>query len=204
MRVITFVTSDYIEILQRFFIKTLPGDIDSVEIKCVNKNGYFRHDPFSRDLEKIRTKFIIEQIQKNWRKDLMMIDADVIFSGTEFSGQISEMLSTYDILFQNNTQWYNFGVFALKCWSRIEDLFHELLRDLDSDKDYCETLNEYGHLHDQHYINDIVRRSGLKHGSLPLQFFGGHFSVPMPKDWILYHATNTQTMQDKIDVLCKL
>jgi hypothetical protein len=61
-----------------------------VDIKCVNKRGYYRHDNYSiKVLEKIRVMFIIEQIKIHKNEFLMMIDADVIFSGINF---IDEMM----------------------------------------------------------------------------------------------------------------
>jgi len=201
LNVITFITNDYVDIFKNFFLHSLPDEVESVEVKCVNKEGYFRHHPFSETIEKIRTEFIISQIIAHKGEMLMMIDSDVVFSGEGFTSEIKGLLENYDIVFQNNTAWYNFGVFAVNCSDKMLELFRELRVKLDENVSFCKTLNKISTpIHDQHIINDLVRfNENIKHTSLSLRYFGGHFAkAPIPKDWILYHATGTKTMWDKV------
>lgn len=200
--IITFVTTDYISILNKYFLQTIPKEFESVTIKCVAKNGYFRHDSYAKTLEIIRTKFIIDQIKAHKNEILMMIDADVIFKGVDFSDEVIELLKTNDIVFQYNHNWYNFGVFALNCTDNNLKIFNELYEKLNQNINYCKTLDVYTEdIHDQHIINDIVRFSNVKHTSLPLHFSAGHFSERNEEKWVLYHATNTYSLEEKISVL---
>jgi hypothetical protein len=203
---ITFITQDYVDILKQYFLSTFPYD-DTLIINCVNKKGYFRHDSFAKELEKIRTKFIIDQIKINFGNIIFMIDSDVIFSGVDFKNTVIHLLEINDIVFQNNTQWYNFGVFACNCNEKTLSVFEKLLEKLNSDETYfCVTLNsETKDPHDQHIVNDLVREYNLKHDSFPITFFGGHFGTSeLPNEWVLYHATNTNTINDKIEILEKI
>jgi hypothetical protein len=207
LNVVTFITKDYLNIFGNYFLPTLPEEIESITTKCVNIGGYHRHSNYALELEKVRTKFIIEQITAHMGQNLFMIDSDVVFSGRRFVLEINDILSNYDFAFQNNTNWYNFGVFAIRCNDKTLDIFYKLLDRLNNPTDnYCKTLDERyddGYfLHDQHIINDLVRENDVTHTSLPLEYFAGHFgSMELPSEWILYHATNTLSMEEKIQVL---
>jgi hypothetical protein len=197
LKVITFITNDYINILNDYFLATLPPDIDDVIIECVNKRGYFRHDPFSQTLEVIRTEFIINQIKSHMGQSLMMIDADVVFNKS-FKEDIEQRLKDNDMIFQDNEGWYNFGVFALNCNNNNVKIFEHLYQSLICNSDRT--------IHDQHLINNIIKSSTISTNSLPLIYFGGHFKCckypTFPKEeCYLYHATNTYSLKEKIQVL---
>lgn len=203
INVITLISNEYINIFDKYFLSTLPVEIESLTVKYINKKGYFRHDPYSKNIEIIRTQFIIDQIKTFDNEILMMIDADVVFRRKDFSEIILKLLENNDIVFQNNESWYNFGVFALNCNNKTLMLFQNLLNTIGIEKYFCKTLNEETNdPHDQHIINDLVRFGDYKHDSLPLSFFGGHFgNAKIPNDWLLYHATNTYNMDEKEKIL---
>lgn len=206
LKIITFITSDYIHILNDYFLATLPEDVDDIVIECVNKRGYFRSDPYSQVLERIRTGFIIDQISSNMGQNLMMVDADVVFNKS-FKADIEKRLETNDILFQENEGWYNFGVFALKCTEQSLQLFKGLLGGL-------QALGPHqSDIHDQHIINQILNEyhkyentKTFKHSALPITYFGGHLNqckYPLfpQEECYLYHATNTYSLVEKKQVL---
>ncbi len=200
LNIITFVTNDYIDIMKEFFISTLPKEIDSVVIECGNISGYLRHDPDAYKLEILRTKFICNQIKANFGENLMMIDSDVAFSGKNFKNEICNILGEYDIVFQFNDSWYNFGVFALHCNNETLDLFNFLLNH------ELPKLEKNKEIHDQHLINDLLktdRFKNIKHTYLsPQKYFSNHFhKIKFPQhmtsEVILFHATNTYSLEEK-------
>jgi hypothetical protein len=149
----------------------------------------------------------------------MFIDADVIFAANvEMKDEINALLEENDILFQFNDTWYNFGVFAINCNEKTEELFgHFLENEIDKVKDV-------DYLHDQHQINALLGINhgeihdqsqpifvdrvfdAIKHDSLPKKYFANHFvdhKYPRdtPSDVVLFHATNTYSMPEKLNVM---
>lgn len=214
LNVLTFVTIDYVTIMRDYFLKTIPKEIESVDIKCININDYHRDNiNVAIELEKFRTKYIIEKIKSCDNQYIMMIDSDVIFSGIDFKYNVINSLQNNDIIFQKqNDTCYNFGVFALKSNEKTLKLFEKLLEELNkdySDGYFSETINmklTKNEVHDQWLINDILRFSNIydvKHGFLDLEYYGNHLfgNYDFPSNWILFHSTSTHSLEDKINLL---
>ena len=111
LTVLTLVTKSYVTLLHDYFLTTLPAEIEKMKILYVNDFDNCRYNSVAKFLEKKRLEMIYKEIKANMGNNLIFIDADVLFaSKTKFQDEINEILENYDLAFQFNDDWYNFGV----------------------------------------------------------------------------------------------
>ena len=216
LTVLTLVTKSYITLLHDYFLTTLPAEIEKMKILYVNDFDNCRYNSVAKFLEKKRLEMIYKEIKANMGNNLIFIDADVLFaSKTKFQDEINEILENYDLAFQFNDDWYNFGVFAISCNERTESLFKHFL-----EKEIHKVFDE-ADLHDQHLINGLLGLcpanvgieyevektfDNVTHCSLPIKYFANHFTQyqyphDVPSDIVLLHATNTYNMEEKLNLM---
>ena len=217
LHVFTIGTKSYIKIIDEYFLTTLPPDIDYMNILYFHDMEDI-HRTGTAPFEIKKLERILHEIRAHMGHNLFFIDGDVVFAeGAPFKDEINEFLEEYDVLFQFNDLWYNFGVLAIACNERTEEFFRHFL-EVESPK-----IVESHRLHDQHVVNAMLgiyhphagfkvevqrefKFEELKHAHLPLTYFANHFSDlkypdSVPEDVILFHATNTINMEKKIKLL---
>jgi hypothetical protein len=216
LNVVTLATKSYIKIINDYFLSTLPKDIENMKILYLNDMDNVRYSSATKFLEKRKLEMLCKEIESNLGNNLFFIDGDVTFAyGVSFKEEINNILEEYDLAFQFNDDWYNFGVFAINCNIKTLKYFKHLLNH-EIDK-----AIENSKIHDQHLANALLgvfhpnagvkvvtekQIKDIKHTSLPLKYFGNHFKnckypADVPKDVVFIHATNTYTMEEKLNLL---
>ena len=213
LRVLTTVSKSYVSILDEYFLATLPKEVENVKILFLNVDSFIGSSA-AHVFETKKLEFLCEEIKAHMGDNIFYIDGDVVFAyESPFVDEINGLLEEKDILFQFNDQWYNFGVFALKCSAKTLEYFEHMLHvEMEKHKNNA-------HIHDQHICNAMLGVQdfdpvpevekvfeNIAHGSLPLRYFANHFRGvhypgDVPEDVVFLHATNTYTRKDKLNLL---
>ena len=199
-----------------YFLSTLPPEISNMKILYLNDMDNVRYSSATKLLEKRKLEMLCDEIRANMGDNIFFIDGDVVFAhGVNFKAEINGLLEEYDLAFQFNDKWYNFGIFALSCNERTLEYFEHLLN-IEMGDGFFETK-----AHDQHLANALlgIRHpqddsefsvqkifDNVKHTSLPIKYFANHFEehpypTGVPDDVVFMHATNTYSMADKLGLL---
>jgi len=217
LHILTLATKSYIKIIDDYFLSTLPEEIENMKILFLNDMDNVRYSSATKFLEKRKLEMLCDEIKANMGDNIFFIDGDVTFAhGVNLKDEINNLLEDYDLAFQFNDQWYNFGVFALSCNEETLKYFEHLLN-VEMEKVFENTL-----IHDQHianaclgiYVPDMMNRwvsvekvfREIRHTSLPIKYFANHFvdykfPTDVPEDVIFIHATNTYSMEEKLNLL---
>lgn len=215
LSVVTISTKSYINIINDYFLSTLPDSVDRMKILYLNNMDNVPRNK-AADFEIKKLEMIIEEMKINMGHNLFFIDGDVVFSHNgHFKDEVNKMLEEYDLLFQFNDLWYNFGVFAISCTEKTLEFFEHFVN-VEMPKCYDNTS-----LHDQHIVNGLLgiyhpnagfsfsvdkEFAHLKHNHLPYKYFANHFEnhkypYSVPEDVVFLHATNTPTLQNKLNLM---
>ena len=214
LHVVTLATKSYINLINDYFFTTLPKEVENMKLLYLNDMDDVRYSSATKFLEKRKLEMLCEEIRANLGNNIFFIDGDVVFArGATFQEEINELLEEYDLAFQFNDQWYNFGVFALSCNEGTLEYFEHMLN-VEMEKAF---VND--DIHDQHIMNallgvyvegthDLVEKTfdNLKHTSLPIKYFANHFRehkypIGVPEDVVFMHATNTYSMAEKLSLM---
>lgn len=189
INLITYADTEYMEYVNSFLLPTLPESIKTIDIIFASYFPPTSYLQMIQRLEAMRDKIITYS-----GKQLMYLDADVVIV-KDFTNDVLNRLKEYDILFQNNTQWYNSGIWAANCNDKTLNLFNKFINELKKDSKFL----------DQTIIWEVINSFDIKHASLPISYFAGHFDQckfpQFPDEVFLYHATNTYSSQEKRNAL---
>lgn len=203
LKVLTTVTNNYLDLFNKYFLSTFPKYIEliinSSDIILDANNLSIDGKPIRLFKQLMYEKILWQRSQIEKYDKIFYIDSDVVFIN-DFRDDIIERLSHYDIIFQDNNQDYNFGIFALNKSNKILNFFDEVIPEIKN------LINKDCSFEEQAILNYYIKKQDLNIGILPLGYFGGHLdkckfpNFPNEKIY-LYHATNTYSMNEKIQVL---
>ncbi|HUW47410.1 MAG TPA: hypothetical protein VMW36_01530 [Patescibacteria group bacterium] len=203
MIVATVVTKSYQNMAEKYLLATLPKEFRKENIFVVDAPDKYDncHSNISllKEFEEFRLGAILEIADEHPGKNLFFIDSDVAFSrSTGVYKEITELLEEYDVLFQFNDSWYNFGIFAFSI-DRALSFFDTMLH-----RDFEKVLSDPGY-HDQHLVNDMLTGhefQHIRHAHLPKRYYANHFhgaSYPggVPENVALLHSTSCSGISSK-------
>jgi DNA-binding Xre family transcriptional regulator len=216
LNILTTVTKNYVNLIDNYFLATLPSEIKDMKVLYINDLEKIGSQNDAKFFETKKLEMLCKEIESNLGDNIFFIDGDVVFAyGATFKDEINEILEEYDIAFQHNDDWYNFGVFALSCNERTLEYFQHML-EIEMPKTF-----DIRKLHDQHIANALLgvypdipgfeysvekTFDNIKHINLPIRYFGNHYRhyrypQDVPDDVVFIHATSTSSMSEKIHLL---
>jgi len=185
LNIFTYTNKEYLGYVTSYLLPSIPKSVRNIDIVYAASFPELQHCQMIQRLEIMHDK-IIEYINQ----PIAFLDADVIIT-RDFTDDVLDRLTKYDILFQDNTQWYNSGVWVANCNTKVANLFVK----------FIEELERKSYELDQTIIWEVINKTDISHTKLPIEYFAGHFDQlkfpNFPKDMYLYHATNTYTSEEK-------
>src|SRR5574343_346876 len=176
LKVLTMYTQNYYDLFNKYWLKTIPTDIENIEI--------FKPDNLDLDANKLsnngkpienfkRLMYLkicwqLEVIKKNIGNNIFYIDGDIIFFNS-FKDYINEYLKYHDMILQNNNNDWNIGVWGIKCSDRVIILFEEIIPKIE------ELIYKDCSFEEQAVVNTYLKKYNQEYkvtiGTLPLGFF---------------------------------
>ena len=158
--------------------------------------------------------YIYSQIKAHLGDNLIYLDVDIVFFGP-FKSEINKLLERYEMVLQDNDNWLNAGVFAMRCDEAVLKVFENYILPLSENilKEHGSATHDlfgepapyYG---DQEVINIAIRDSGISAGKLPITYYSNHlkdhsFPSYVPPGCVLFHATNCGTGEFNKGIMLK-
>jgi len=149
MQIMTYLTKDYLNIINEFLLPSLPKEIKKIDIVYSTRKDFTWLDKENMIL---RLEAARDKIQGYQGDQLLFVDADVIFFKNFNIENSLNLLKSNDILFQINGTWpYNTGVWLANCNQAVLNFFNIWIEELKSQKD----INI--HTSDQGILNNILK-----------------------------------------------
>lgn len=201
MKAITYFNQKWFYMVDEFFLKTLPPDMD-LHIKWLSStSSKFGDDGFKKVCSE-RMRFINEIVQATLEGEIFVaFDSDMTFFVPEkdersISQYITDEMQSFDMGFQAELDGsHNIGIWAIRCTSSVKQWFVNRI------DDFTNVEN------DQIAINTILQAE--KHLNVknfhPKVFCGVHLNQDnklfLDREMRIFHATVFQTVTEKCTCL---
>lgn len=174
------------------FSKSLPENFHVYGKFVELPGGSFGNTAFFRAVYE-RLDFLKKAVRRNFGRNIMWLDTDIVVA-RDFENVLNEMLNLTDMVFQDNGNDYNVGVWGIKC----SQVTYEFLSELASHPPEFYD-NSKGGVFEQSYISSRLKSDDWKNrlacGILPTEFYDSHHDYSgwmnqIPSNCFLFHATN--------------
>ncbi len=196
MKVYALYTPQMQELLERFFLKTLPDDCEP-HVRVLPQAGDYRWggEGFAEAIEH-KVDGILDAIRENQGDVVVWSDVDIQFFAP-FAAHLQQLMEGRDLLFQSEV-WppdgrINAGFIAIRCDAKALGFFQSVR----AQEFRKETWFEQGAIQ-----TELEKgTSGVAWGTLPLEYWAyNHGGVP-PEGALLHHANLEGVLWKKVEQL---
>ena len=124
LKIVTFATGEYMELVERIFLPTLPDDIDRQDVSLYNNTDTAlpgaTDDPVYKQKMLDRIQYYREYIRQHLGEKVLFLDCDVVFL-RPFKEEILEALKKQDFVMQKH---FNAGIWGANCNERSLAFFN--------------------------------------------------------------------------------
>jgi len=125
LRIVTFATGEYMELVERIFLPTLPDDMERQDVWLCNNDTDIAQpgatdDPVYKQKMLDRIQYYREYIREHLGEKVLFLDCDVVFL-RPFKEEILEALEEDDFVMQKT---FNAGIWGVNCNERSLAFFN--------------------------------------------------------------------------------
>jgi hypothetical protein len=165
-----------------------------MNVKYKNVTKPFDHSGIEfSEMSLNRWVYMLECLEKGLT--IMFLDIDIIIKRS-YKDIVLKMVEEYDVVLQDNDKYYNIGCMAMKPNERTISFCKKVIEKMKFTRGI-----------DQLLANQIIKETPeLKVGKFGVEFYSNHlenlkYPSFIPDNCILFHATNTYTMDEKYNLM---